>query len=121
MGLDKDFLAMLEAEATLERFDQKDMWGNDSYLAPETIVCFVEPTNREYWVSRQHRSVGRDQLQQTRYITQYQLITDAVGIVPGDKLTVQGGLSYVAQAETTNDEFGQTLYQTVSLTDQKED
>lgn len=112
MGLSQDFLAMLEARVTVEWFTGQDKWGNDTYSAPvEGVRAYVEPSSTSFGTDD---GLGK---QDGRTVTQQRLMTDALGIAPKDKVTLEDGrVLHVTDVETAKDEFGDDLYQMITGT-----
>ena len=110
MGLDRDFLTMLEGRMVVERFTGEDEWGNDTYDVPMTDV----PTYIETTILTQGAQDGQGK-QDTRIITTDTMMTDAIGLKPKDRFTLPGPrVVYASEVQTAKDEYGQDLYQTTT-------
>lgn len=113
MGLTKDFLTMLTATVTLKRASGTDAWGNETYDAPTLHPAFIDPGSTSL-------GSGEEGGQREGHtVTRRQVITDALGIKPTDILAFDGIDHTVTEVNTVKDEFGDDLYQTLSVEDQK--
>lgn len=91
MPMPPEIKALLPGVITLERYEGEDQWGNDTYHDPETgIPAFVESTTQ---------SLGTTEAgtQHSRLVTTYSIITDAIGIKPGDLITLPGPVKIVVE------------------------
>lgn len=114
-GLDKDFLGMLETTFYVERKSGVDQWGNEAYL-PQTTVPGVqtEPTTRRYGSQDGQNKKDATVVAADSFLVNYV----APGLVPGDRVrrSPAGTPLYVDTEQTFTDEFGEPLYQNISLT-----
>lgn len=109
MGLDAGFLSMLQAKADLQRWQGKDNWGNEQYLAPETIQCFINEQSRGLGGLASENQTGEQPYEDSQ-----EVYTDSLGIKPMDKLIWDGTDHWVTEVATLKDEFGDDLFQTVT-------
>lgn len=113
MGLDRDFLTMLQAPFVLERRIGEDLWGNDAYDDPEEHNAYIEPATVTFGTGD---SGGR---QEKKAVAETQMITDAIGIQLEDRVTFDSTAYIVTGVENVRGEFGEDLYQTVTVENQK--
>lgn len=110
MGLDSGSLAMLSMTAQWAAHLGEDKWGNNTYAAPAALKCFVLPGTT---------SLASGSTQNTERVRTYQtsLICDAVGVKPGDRITLPSGtISFVSEVSTTQDVDGSSLLHEVTVT-----
>lgn len=113
MGLDADFLAMLEATVTWKPVSGKDAWGNETYGTPTSQKAFIGDTTATF-------GNGTEGGQQDRTgVGTTEITMDALGVSVGDILIFGGVDHTVTEVVTTKDEFGNDLYQTVTVENQK--
>ena len=113
MPLDQGFLDMLQGVVSLERKTGADQWGNDTYAAPTVERAYIDPSTVTFGGER---SSDRQESTPTASTS---LIMDGIGVEPGDKITFDSIPRWVEQVETTKDEFGVDLYQTITVTTTK--
>lgn len=111
MGLDRAFLSMLTASVSWQSFTGEDAFGNDQYAVAVTLKSFVDSMTETFGATD---AQGK---QDNRRITSGSVITDAKGIEVKDKMTLpSGAVMYVSHVDTGNDESGQPMYQTSTVT-----
>lgn len=111
MGLSADFLAMLQARPSWERYTGDDQFGNNLYAPPVVIEAFVG--------SLSQRAGGQDGqgTQDPEQVGDLDLITDYRGIGVKDRLTLQDGpVVHVVSTEVVHDALGAPLFQNVTAT-----
>jgi hypothetical protein len=119
MPLDRSFLSLLSQTALLQRHTGTDQWGNESYGPSETIKCFYSEESTGL------SGVEDDTSGQTepRVTAEGEIITDAIGMRPGDRLVPPHSASdptstdyrFAVRVTTNLDESGVPLYQTSTL------
>jgi hypothetical protein len=110
MGLQASDLAMLTMTASWAALTGEDAWGNNTYASAVPLACFVLPGTTSL-VSGASQNIERDRIYQT------ELICDAVGVAPGDRITLPSGtIAYVSEVSTTQDEDGSDLLHEVTVT-----
>jgi hypothetical protein len=113
MGLDRDFLEMLTASVEWKPKAAKDKWGNETYGAPVPLKAFIESVTTQYGIGDQ----GGQRESET--VNETQIIVDAVGVKVDDQITYDDTAHTVTQVETPKDEFGDDLYQLLTVQNQK--
>lgn len=108
MPLPSGFLAMLTMSASLEAAASEDQWGNQLFTNPETIRCFLTSQTTELG-----GDTGEGRSEQVR-VTTIELITDALGIEPKDRITMSGATYHVTHVDTPKDAQGVDLMHTVT-------
>lgn len=114
MPLDAGFLAMLTMQGVWEGTADADKWGNEQWKAPVPIKCFITEQTVGWG-----RDDGNNQ-QERRQVVSMTIITDALGIELGDKITAGGHTVYVTAVDTPKDEVGVDLMHTLSTSTEKE-
>ena len=110
MPLDAGFLSLLTAQVSVESFLGEDQWGNASFGPSHVERAFIDPVSQSFG-----RTDGGEQ--ETRLVSQTTLTMDAVGIAPGDRITLPGNsVTFASEVRTDKDEIGADLYQTVTVT-----
>lgn len=112
MGLDTDLLDLLSHTATLNRFTGQDQWGNNTYAANLPIKAFTTSQTDDF-------PAPDTQNRQRSKTRTFALITDALDIKVGDKITVFADTGTVTNAVTYRDET-QSLMQEITITTQEE-
>lgn len=110
MGLDRDFLSMLEGTVEWHPLSGEDLFGNETYETPQTIAAFIGDLKVELGAADNQNT----QSPQTVYTCE--VMTDSVGVRPRDKFVFDGREMYVTSVSTGRDEFGQELYHQVQTT-----
>lgn len=113
MGLDAAFLSMLTASVQAERRTGKDQWGNETYSAATTEKAFIDTTTFQFGTGTPGEQKDK------RAVGTTPIIMDAVGISVGDRITFDGVPRTVTEVETIKDEFGNDLFQNVTVENQK--
>lgn len=109
MGLDRDFLTMLNAWVVVAAKAGEDSWGNTSFDAPRPERAYIDPLASTFGATD-------GTTQESTVVTRTTLTMDAVGIRPGDRITLPSGtMTYVTSVDTAQDEVGADLYQTVTV------
>lgn len=94
MPMPPEIKALLPAKIALERFVGEDQWGNDLYGAKEAdIAAFVQSSTLTYGAE----GMAGTGAHTNRIVTSYSVITDAIGIKPGDHITLSDGTMVVAR------------------------
>ena len=112
MGLDRDFLSMLSARVRLEKKMGSDQFGNDTYALGVEHAAYVESASSRFGNDEEARKTKDPNITAS-------VITDAIGVAPGDRFLIGGSYHWVSEVETMKDEFGNDLYQTSQVTTTK--
>lgn len=110
MPLSADFLTMLTTTLVMNRNTGSDQWGNETWGNMEDIVCYILPVTQAFGGQDGHNK--KDGIR----VKQSQIITDAYGIKVKDRIKLPTGeYAYVTEAETFEDQFGEDLFQQVTV------
>lgn len=113
MGLDADFLSMLEATVTWKAVTGTDAWGNETYGPSSVQRAFIGDTTTSFGVGTEGSQQDRTAVKTT------EVIMDALGVSVGDVLTFGAADHTVTEVVTAKDEFGDDLFQTITVENQK--
>lgn len=110
MGLDADFLSMLETTVTLKRNTGHDQWGNETYDVDQSIQCYIMPSDESLGGGDNHEREDGER------VVRSDLIIDALDVKVKDKITLPGAIvTYVVGVQTYSDELGADLYQQITV------
>ena len=114
MGLEADFLELLQVPLSLERRTGEDQWGNELYATAEVIPnTFVDSSTQNFGggeVSGQHDASK---------IERRVVYSDFYDVQVGDRITFDGQQWTVTQEQTFQNEVGENYFQQFDIENQK--